>query len=61
MIEKMLKGWQHENIEAILAAATMKLTAIPKEAFASCFWDSLKCWQQYIDCGGDYFKGDRNH
>jgi hypothetical protein len=27
----------HENIVATQAAATMELTAIPKEAFTSCF------------------------
>jgi hypothetical protein len=39
MTEKTLKGRRHENIEAIQAAATTELTAIPKEAFTSCFQD----------------------
>jgi hypothetical protein len=51
----------HENIEAIQAAATMELTAIPKEVFTSCFQELQKRWKQCIDCGGDYFEGDRNH
>jgi hypothetical protein len=51
----------HENIKAIQAAATMELTAFPKEAFTSCFQELQKHWQQCIDCGGDYFEGDRNH
>jgi hypothetical protein len=55
--EKMLKLWRHENIEAV----TMELTAIPKEAFTSCFQDLQKRCQQCIDCGGDYFEGDGNH
>jgi hypothetical protein len=46
---------------AIQAAATMELTGIPKEAFASCFQDLQKRWQQCIDCGGNYFEGDRKH
>jgi hypothetical protein len=61
MTEKMLKRRRHENIEAIQVAATMKLTAIPKEAFTSCFQDLQKRYQQCIDGGGDYFEGDRNH
>jgi hypothetical protein len=32
-LKKRLKGWRHENIEAIQAAATMELTGILKEAF----------------------------
>jgi hypothetical protein len=55
--KKTLKLRRHENMEA----ATMELTAIPKEAFTSCFQDLQKRWQQCIDCGGDYFEGDRNH
>jgi hypothetical protein len=51
----------HENIEAIQAAATMELTAIPKEAFTSCFQKFQKRWQQCIDCGGYYFEAGRNH
>jgi hypothetical protein len=51
----------HENIEAIQAAATMALTAILKEAFTSCFQELQKCWKQCTDCGGDYFEGDRKH
>jgi hypothetical protein len=47
---------KRENIKA----ATMELTAIPKEAFTSCFQGLQKRWQQCIDCGGDYFE-DRNH
>jgi hypothetical protein len=58
---KMLKGRRHENIEAIHAAATMELTGIPKETFTSCFQDLQKRWQQCIDCGGNYFDGDRKH
>jgi hypothetical protein len=54
-------GLRHENIEAIQAAATMELTGIPKEAFASCFQDVQKRSQQCIDCGGIYFEGDRKH
>jgi len=38
-LKKRLKGWWHENIEAIQAAAMMELTGIPKEAFTSCFQD----------------------
>jgi hypothetical protein len=38
--EKMLKLRRHENIEA----ATMELTAFPKEAFTSCFQDLQKRW-----------------
>jgi hypothetical protein len=49
--EKSLKGRRHENIEAIQAAATTELTAIPKEAFTSCFQDLPKRWQRCIDCG----------
>jgi hypothetical protein len=55
------KGWRHENIEAIQAAATMELTSIPKEAFTSCFQDLQKRWKECIDCGGNYFEGDRKH
>jgi hypothetical protein len=40
--EKTLKGWRHENIEVIQAAATMELTAVLKEAFTSCFQDLQK-------------------
>jgi hypothetical protein len=54
-------GRRHENIEAIEAAATMELTGIPKEAFTSRFQDLQKRWQQCIDCGGNYFEGDREH
>jgi hypothetical protein len=54
-------GRRHENIEAIQAAATTELTGIPKEAFTSCFKDLQKRWQQCIDCGGNYFEGDRKH
>jgi hypothetical protein len=54
-------GRRHENIEAIQTAATMELTGIPKEAFTSCFQDLQKRWQQCIDCGGNYFEGDRKH
>jgi hypothetical protein len=53
------RTWRHENIETIQAAATLELTGIPKEAFTSCFQDLQKRWQQYIDCGGNYFEGDR--
>jgi hypothetical protein len=56
-----LKGRRHENIEAIQAAATMELTGISKEAFTSCFQNLEKRWQQCIDCGGNYFEGDRKH
>jgi hypothetical protein len=42
-------------------AATMELTGIPKEAFTTCFQDLQKRWQQCIDCGGNYFEGDRKH
>jgi hypothetical protein len=52
---------RHENIEAIQAAATMELTGIPKEAFTICFQYLQKRWQQCIDCGGNYFEGDRKH
>jgi hypothetical protein len=51
----------HENIEVIQAAAKMELTGIPKEAFISCFQDLQKRWQQCIDCGGNYFEGDKKH
>jgi len=54
-------GWRHENIEAIQAAAMMELTGIPKEAFTSCFQDLQERWQQCIDCGGNYFEGDKKH
>jgi hypothetical protein len=37
----------------------MELTGIPKEAFASCFQDLQKRWQQCIDWGGNYFEEDR--
>jgi hypothetical protein len=60
-LKKRLKGRRRENIEAIQAAATMKLTDIPKEAFTSCFQDLQKRWQQCINCGGTYFEGDRKH
>jgi hypothetical protein len=56
-----LKGRRRKNIESIRAAATMELTGIPKEAFTSCFQDLQKRWQQCIDCGGNYFEGDRKH
>jgi hypothetical protein len=59
--EKKAKRRRDDNIEAIQAAATMELTGIPKEAFISCFQDLQKCWQQCIDCGGNYFEGDRKH
>jgi hypothetical protein len=59
--KKSLKGRRHENIKAIRVAATMELTDIPKEAFTSCFQDLQKRWQQCIDCGGNYFEGDRKH
>jgi hypothetical protein len=59
--EKRLKGRQHENIEGIQAAATMELTGIPEEALTTCFQDLQKRWQQCIDCGGNYFEGDRKH
>jgi hypothetical protein len=52
---------RHENIEAIQAAATMELTRIPKEAFTSCFQDLHKRWQQCIDCGENYFEGERKY
>jgi hypothetical protein len=48
-LKKRLKGRRHENIEAIQAAATMKITGIPKEAFTSCFQDLQKRWQQCIE------------
>jgi hypothetical protein len=60
-LSKRLKGRRHENIEAIQAAATMELTGILKEAFTSCLRDLQKCWQQCIDCGGNYLEGDRKH
>jgi hypothetical protein len=59
--EKTLKGRRHENIEAIQAAATMELTANPKEAFTSCFQGLQKRWKQCTDCREAYFEGDRNH
>jgi hypothetical protein len=58
--EKTLKRRRHESMAAIQAAATMELTTIPKKAFTSCFQDLQKRWQQCHDCGGDYFKGERN-
>jgi hypothetical protein len=54
-------GRQHENIEVIQVAATMKLKGIPKEAFTICFQDLQKRWKQCIDFGGSYFEGDRKH
>jgi hypothetical protein len=60
-LKKRLKGRRHENIEAIQAAATMELTGIPKETFTSCFQDLQKRWQQFIDCGRNYFEGDMKH
>jgi len=60
-LKKRLKGWQHENIEVIQAAATMELTRILKEEFTSCFQDLKKRWQQCTDCRGNYFEGDRKH
>jgi hypothetical protein len=51
----------NENFEAIQAAATMDITGIPKEAFTSCFQDLQKRWQHCIDCGRNYFEGDRKH
>jgi len=60
-LKKRLKGWRHENIAVIKAAATMELTGIPKEAFTNCFQDLQKRWQQCIDCEGNYFEGDRKH
>jgi len=60
-LKKRLKGWRHENIEAIQAAAMVELTGIPKESFTSCFQDLQKRWQQCIDCRGNYFEGDRKH
>jgi hypothetical protein len=59
--KKRLKERRLENIEAIQAAATMELTGIPKEAFTSCFQDLQRRWQQCIDCGGNYFEGDRKN
>jgi hypothetical protein len=59
--KKRLKVRRHENIEVIQAAATMELTGILKEAFTSCFQDLEKRWQQCIDCGGNYFEGERKH
>jgi hypothetical protein len=59
--KKRLKGRRHENIEAIQEVATMEFTGIPKKAFTSCFQDLQKLWQQCIDCGGNYFEGDRKH
>jgi hypothetical protein len=32
-----------------------------EKAFTSCFQGLQKRWQQYIDCGGNYFEGDRKH
>jgi hypothetical protein len=46
LLKKPQKLWQHTNIEAIQAAATMELTAISKEAFTTCFQDLQKHWQQ---------------
>jgi hypothetical protein len=37
----MLKGRQHENIEAIQAAATMELTGIPIHQLLSGFAETL--------------------
>jgi hypothetical protein len=59
--EKKAKRRRHENTEAIQAAVPMELTGIPKEAFTSCFQDLQKRWQQFIDCGRNYFDGDRKH
>ena len=56
-LKKRLKGWRHENIEAIQAASTMELTSIPKEAFTSCFRDLQKCWQQCTTAEGTTSKG----
>jgi hypothetical protein len=56
--EKKAKRRRRENIEA-QAAATMERTGIPKEAFTIRFQDLQKRWQQCIDCGGNYFEGDR--
>jgi hypothetical protein len=58
---KRLKGRRHENNEAIQAAVTMELTGIPKEAFTTRFQDLQKRLQQCIDCGGNYFEGERKH
>jgi hypothetical protein len=60
-LKERLKGWRHENVEAIEAAAMMALTGIPKETFTSCFQDLQKRWRQCNDCGGNYFEGDRKH
>ena len=60
-LKNRLKGWRHENFEAIQAAATMQITDIPKKAFTSCFQDLQKCWQQCIHCGVNHFEGDRKH
>jgi histone-lysine N-methyltransferase SETMAR len=60
-LKKRRKGRRHENVEAFQVAAMMELTGIPKGAFTSCFQDLQKRWQQCIDCGGNYFKGDRKH
>jgi hypothetical protein len=30
-----------------------------ERAFTTCFQDLQKSWQQCIDCGGNYFEGDR--
>jgi hypothetical protein len=49
------------RIETIQEDATMELTGIPKKALTSCFQELQKRWQQCIDCGGNYFKGDWKH
>jgi hypothetical protein len=39
----------------------MELAGIPEEAFSNCFQDLKERWQEFIDCGGNYFESDRKH
>jgi hypothetical protein len=53
MIEKMLKGWRHENVEAIQATATVKLTAVPPAAS----WTLWNAGNRILTVEGTTLKG----
>ena len=42
-----------------MAATTVELKSIPKEAFAGCFQQWRHRWSKCVESQGDYFEGDQ--
>jgi hypothetical protein len=53
----VLKGQQLASVK-IKGNLLAELCSIPKEAFQE-FLKMKKCWEQCIESGGEYFRGDK--